>query len=198
MLTMRACSRQSAGKEARVMDAEGIRDTYAAAETVGDAEITVHKIDGTEEEVKVRQLPVRLLEDWGRLQSQEGELVELLCGKQNGNAIWNIENERAVETRLLALLRQSPFDQIEFIEKRLIQTREAIAKHESAAHWSDSLTDESIFAIIDLGNQLNAKRFTAWAGRMSKSVNEATMPIIELLVDKLKQRSPLPSSDQST
>ncbi len=41
--------------------------------------------DGTKEEVKVRQLPIRLLADqWARSQGDEAKLVELYCDKPEG------------------------------------------------------------------------------------------------------------------
>lgn len=152
----------------------------------GRVEITAVKIDGSTEQVKVRQLPVRFRMDWGKLQSEEAELVELLCDKQNRNAAWNIRNKRAIEAQLLQLLGQAQFEQINLIEQRLDQTREALAKHESAEHWSDSLTDESIIKIIELGDRLNRSRFNQWTERMTKSIEPTMKSIIESLLSKLQ------------
>lgn len=46
---------------------------------------TVRLLDGTTEEVKIRQLPIRELTDkWARLQGNEAALVELYCNKEEG------------------------------------------------------------------------------------------------------------------
>lgn len=40
--------------------------------------------DGSKEEVKVRQLPIRLIEKWATAQGDEAALVELYCDKEEG------------------------------------------------------------------------------------------------------------------
>src|SRR4051812_35160459 len=87
----------------------------------GGIEIDVVKIDGTSEKVKVRQLPISLIGEWGRNQAGENEadLIELLCDKIDRTTAFHLQNERMTEMRVLQILQQAPLEQIEAIEKRL-------------------------------------------------------------------------------
>ncbi len=52
---------------------------------LGGTLFTVHFLDGTTEEVKIRQLPIRaLVNQWAKLQGDEPALVELYCQKPEG------------------------------------------------------------------------------------------------------------------
>lgn len=51
---------------------------------LGGSEMTVQKLDGTTETVKVRQLPVRLLQTYLTKLDDEAGMVELFCNKAEG------------------------------------------------------------------------------------------------------------------
>jgi ABC-type dipeptide/oligopeptide/nickel transport system ATPase component len=142
-------------------------DTAAAAEPTelqilnGGIEINVVKIDGSSEKVKVRQLPISLIGEWGRNQGGENEayLIELLCDRVDRTTAYHLQNQRMIEMRTMQILQQAPFEQMEPIEKRLVQVREMIAKHEAKERWSDTVTHESVARIRELGERLNKKKY---------------------------------------
>ena len=134
----------------------------------GGVEITVTKIDQSSEAVKVRQLPWRDLPSFGSLQGDEAALAEFLCGKQRTGVTERLRNAHITEYRLTELIRQAEFEQIPAIEKELNRVRTEIEELEKNEHWSDSLTEESLVAILDLGMRLNEKRFGRWAERRKK------------------------------
>ena len=125
----------------------------------GGIEIEVVKIDGGQEKVKVRQLPISVLGEWGRNQGGEAEayLVELLCDKVDRTTVHHLQNALMIEMRVQQILMQAPVEQIEPIEKRLTAIREEIAKHQAKPRWSDTLTHESVAKIRELGERLNKK-----------------------------------------
>lgn len=51
---------------------------------MGGTEMTVEKLDGTTETVKVRQLPVRLLQSYLLKLDDEAAAIELFCDKPEG------------------------------------------------------------------------------------------------------------------
>lgn len=51
---------------------------------VGGVEMTAQKLDGTTEAIKVRQLPVRLLQEYAGKIGNEADMVELFCDKPKG------------------------------------------------------------------------------------------------------------------
>lgn len=158
----------------------------------GGVEITVTKIDGSSEQVKVRQLPMSLVGEWGRMQGDEAGLVDLLCDKRDRSLQWRVRNARALEIRLHELLRAAEFSQIEKIEKRLSDARTEITRLEQEEHWSDSLTEESIVEIRELGDRLNSKRFGRWATRTRESTGRVMKEAIPMTAS-LSQNSPLPA-----
>ncbi len=135
----------------------------ALAPVLGGIEITIKKRSGAEEKVKVRQLPVRLLNDWSMSIGDEATLVELYCDK--------IDKQREAELRklggeALALFQklnsgQSGSD-LEKISGELAMTRAKIDKLNSDARWDDELTPESHDEIVRLGYELNRPRFDRW------------------------------------
>lgn len=60
-----------------------MNDTKMAT-LLGGLEITVNKLDGTTEKVKVRQLPVRLLQAYLLKMDDEAASIELFCDKPEG------------------------------------------------------------------------------------------------------------------
>lgn len=54
------------------------------ATLMGGTETTVEKLDGTSETVKVRQLPVRLLQSYLLKLDDEAAAIELFCDKPEG------------------------------------------------------------------------------------------------------------------
>jgi hypothetical protein len=135
----------------------------------GGIEITAVKIDGSQEQVKVRQLPISLVSEWGNMQGDEAGLTDLLCGKRDRSLQWRQRNAHALELRLLDMLQRAEFEQLDKIEKRLAEARAEVASLEEKEHWSDSLTEESIIEIRELGDRLNSKRFGRWATRTRES-----------------------------
>jgi hypothetical protein len=85
----------------------------------GGIEITVVKIDGSQEQVKVRQLPMSLVSEWGSMQGDEAGLIDLLCGQRDRSFQWRLRNAQALELRLLDMLQRAEFSQLDNIEKRL-------------------------------------------------------------------------------
>ena len=146
----------------------------------GGVTITVHKTDGCQEQVKVRQLPIRLLEEWGR-SGDQAEIAELLCDKIDRHTLWHLRNARSTEIRLLELLRGAPFEQIGAVEERLAAVRTEIERHEDGAHWSDQLTQESIIEIIELGDRLNRPRLARWAETQAKTIGQKMKTLMESL-----------------
>lgn len=163
----------------------------------GGIEITVTKIDASSEKVKVRQLPISLIGQWGQNQGSEFEayLVELLCDKIDSATVYHLQNARMIDIRVLQILQQAPFDQIDAIEKRLRAVREEIAKHEATTRWSDTLTHESVAQIREVGEQLNKKKYARQIERATKS----STAILETLPKSADQNSfsPSPPSDKS-
>jgi hypothetical protein len=145
----------------------------------GGIEIDAVKIDASSERVKVRQLPISLLGEWGRSQGDEAYLIELLCDKLDRTAFHHLTNARMTEVRVLQILQQADFKQIEQIEKRLIAIRDEIAKHEAKPRWSDTLTHETVAQIRELGERLNKKKFadqTTRTTNSAKALVEMMMP----------------------
>ena len=153
----------------------------------GGVTITVRKIDGSQEQVKVRQLPMRLVPEWAALQGQEADLVELLCDKQDRSAQWRLRNARMSEERLLQLLRNASAEQVPPINEQLRKLRAEIDEIEAGEHWSDGLTEESMVEILKLGEQLNRPRFGRWAKRRA----EATGRMMKETQGSLSGNSPL-------
>jgi hypothetical protein len=149
----------------------------------GGVEITVTKIDGSSEQVKVRQLPMSLVGEWGSMQGDEAGLIDLLCGKRDRALQWRVRNAHSLEMRLHELLRTAEVTQVDKIEKRLAEARAEITRLDQEGHWSDSLTEESIIEIRELGDRLNSKRFGRWATRTREStgrvMKESTAPTKE-------------------
>jgi len=50
----------------------------------GGVDVKVSHTEGTSEDVKVRQLPIRQMDRWAELAGNEPALVELYCGKPEG------------------------------------------------------------------------------------------------------------------
>lgn len=66
------------------MDSENkIRQTPLTV-IAGGAELLVRRIDGGEETVRVRQLPLRLLPAYGDAVQDENKLAELVCDRPEG------------------------------------------------------------------------------------------------------------------
>ncbi len=160
----------------------------------GGIEIEVVKIDGSAEKVKVRQLPISLIGEWGRNQGAENEayLVELLCDKVDRATEYNLRNARLTEIRVLQILQQAEFKQMAAIELRLRGIRTEIARLEEkvAARWSDTITDESAAEIRDLGKRLNKKKFVAQTNRTATDAKE----LLETMSPKPPAGSDSPSS----
>jgi hypothetical protein len=161
----------------------------------GGVEITVVKIDGSQEQVKVRQLPISLMGEWGRCQGDEAHLIELLCDRLDRTAFYHLTNARMTEMRVQSILQQASFAQIEAIEKRLIAIREEIARHESKPRWSDALTHESVAQIRELGERLNKKKFSDQSKRMTAS-SKALLEMMAPLASPTSL-SPSPTSAES-
>ncbi|MGI9171915.1 MAG: hypothetical protein ACR2F0_01215 [Chthoniobacterales bacterium] len=143
----------------------------------GGVVITVVKTDGSQEQIKVRQLPIGDLPEYAQLHGDERALVELLAGKQDRSVVWKLRNARATEERFLALLANASFEQTAVLEKELVRVRGEIGGMESAERWADNLSEDSFVKILEEGERLNAKRFGRWAkrrreatGRMMKEV----------------------------
>jgi len=161
----------------------------------GGIEIDAVKIDGGSERVKVRQLPIALLGEWSKSQGDEAHLVELLCDKLDRTTVYHLANARMTEMRVLTILQQAPFAQIEEIEKRLIAIREEIARHEAKPRWSDTLTHETAAEIRTLGESLNKKKFA----EQTKRTETASKALLEAmnLSPSLTSSSPSPASAPS-
>jgi hypothetical protein len=157
----------------------------------GGIEIYAVKIDGGQEKVKVRQLPISLVGEWGRSQGDEAHLVELLCDKLDRTTSFHLQNARLIEMRLQMILQQAPFEQTEAIEKRLIAIREEIAKHEAKPRWSDTLTHETVAKIRELGELLNKKKFVEQTNRTTT----ASKALLEMMTP---EKSPSPSSSSAS
>jgi len=137
----------------------------------GGIDIDAVKIDGTLEKVKVRQLPIALLGEWGNSQGQENEayLIELLCDRVDRATSYHLTNARLAEMRVQSILFQAPIEQIEAIQKRLSAIREEIAQHEAKPRWSDTLTHETVERIREIGELLNKKKFSSQTLRATAS-----------------------------
>lgn len=166
----------------------------------GGIEIEAIKIDRSAEKVKVRQLPVSLLGEWGRNQGSENEayLVELLCDKLDRGLDYNLRNARMTEMRVLQLLEQAPFEQIETIEKRLKAIRAEIEALENKPRWSDTLTDESVARIRDLGKLLNKKKFVAQMNRTMTDAKEMMETMTPAPEQSASENSSSPSQPSGT
>lgn len=66
----------------------------------GGLEISVEKIDGSTETVRVRQLPLNRLEEFTQSLRNIGDCVELLCDKQDRTTAWNLRNAHMTEAQL--------------------------------------------------------------------------------------------------
>lgn len=67
---------------------------------LGGSEMTAQKLDGTSETVKVRQLPVRLLQSYLLKLDDEAAAIELFCDKPEGWAdTLTIESCAAIVTK---------------------------------------------------------------------------------------------------
>lgn len=67
---------------------------------MGGSEMTAQKLDGTSETVKVRQLPVRLLQSYLLKLDDEAAAIELFCDKPEGWAdTLTIESCAAIVTK---------------------------------------------------------------------------------------------------
>jgi hypothetical protein len=163
----------------------------------GGIEIEVAKIDGSLEKVKVRQLPISIVGEWGHNQSGENEayLIELLCDKVDRATTFHLRNAQVAEMRVLQILQQAPFEQIEPIQKRLAAIRQEIAQHEAKPRWSDSLTHESAAAIREFGERLNKKKYV---DQITRTANSAKT-LLETLPKSPEpsSSSPSPASDAS-
>jgi hypothetical protein len=165
----------------------------------GGIEIEVQKINGSVEKVKVRQLPQRFIPDYGRLGDNESDLVELLCDKIDNSTGYHMRNAIIIEQRLLEIQKTAVLEQMPKIEERLQKVRTEIAALEKTAHWSDSLTEESMLLVIDFGKRLNQKKFLDWAKRRSdafmehKAMKELTN-VIETVSRLVSLLSTLPES----
>jgi hypothetical protein len=152
----------------------------------GGIEIDAVKIDGSQEKVKVRQLPPRLLGEWGNCQGDEAYLVELLCDKLDRSRDYHLVNARMTEMRVQMILQQADFKQIEAIETRLKAIRNEITALEAKPRWSDTLTYESVVEIREIGMRLNKKKLVEQTNRTTTAAQE--------LLEMMPQKSASPSS----
>lgn len=168
----------------------------------GGIEIDVVKIDGSSEKVKVRQLPISLIGEWGHNQGAENEayLVELLCDKVDRSRVYNLRNARMTEVRVMQILQQADFKQLADVERRLASLRDEIEALEAKERWSDTITDESAAAIRELGKRLNKKKFIAQTTRTEKDATdllETMSPKPAAGSDSPNSSSPSPTSAES-
>jgi hypothetical protein len=154
----------------------------------GGIELDVVKIDGSSEKVKVRQLPISLIGEWGRNQGGDNEayLIELLCDKVDRTTSFHLQNARMIEMRVMQILQQADFKQMEPIEIRLKAIREEIAALEGKPRWSDELTHESVAQIRELGERLNKKKY---ADRILRTA-EGAKALLAALPKSLELSSP--------
>lgn len=152
----------------------------------GGIELDVVKIDGGSERVKVLQLPISRIGEWGNCQGDEAYLIELLCDKLDRSTAHNLTNARLSEMRVQTILFQAPLEQIDAIEKRLAAIRTEIASMEAKTRWSDTVTHESAAQIREIGFRLNKKKFTDQTNR--------TTTDSQALLEMMPKPSPSPIS----
>lgn len=133
----------------------------------GGVDSEVVKIDKTSERVKVKLLVWSELPEYGAFVSNRDEAsqAELLCGKIDKSRNYNLSNARSTEQRFLGLLRETPIDKQEDVEKRLNNVREEIKALEAKARWADQLSESSLIELLKTGARLNAKRYGRWLAR---------------------------------
>lgn len=136
----------------------------------GGVLVEIIKSNGSVEQVKVRQLPIGDMPEYGGLQGNERALIELLCGKQNRALSIRLRNAHLTEERLQGLLATATLENTIAIEKEMKRVAEEIAKMQAeATDFADSLTEESFVKILEEGERLNLPRFGRWAERRKTS-----------------------------
>ena len=133
----------------------------------GGAEINALKIDKSIEKVKVRILDYDKLQSYGdlTLNRDETSIAELLCGKSDHTNIYAMAGARAHEQRLLDLMRETPFEKQSEVETKLAKVHDEIAALDSRPRWGNTLTEESLGQVLQLGERLNAKRHGRFVAR---------------------------------
>jgi hypothetical protein len=131
---------------------------------LGAVEIEVEfRGDGSKEKVQVRQLPIRLLNDWSHMLGDEASLVELYCDK-----IDKVRRAQLLklsgETLALMRLQQNCTnrDELDKITSELAMNRSEIEKLNELQRWDDKLTPASHDRIVKIGYELNRPRFDRW------------------------------------
>lgn len=138
---------------------------------LGGVEIQVTYRNGSQERVKVRQLPIRQLREWSELTGDEASLAELYCDKLNREAIAQLRKLRGEELALMQLIQRAGDPQeVEKTSEQLAVVRAGIEKIERENRWDDDLVPESHDEIIRIGEQLNRPRFDRWIKDRQQSI----------------------------
>jgi hypothetical protein len=155
-------------QENKKPDAPALR---ALAAVNGSIEFTVTKRDGTNEKVRIQQLPIRLLGDWARLIDDEAALVELYCDK--------IDRDRAAkllklsgELNALSRMQQECKEaaELEKISGEVNMTRAELLKINGEPRWDDTLSPDSHDEIVKIGYELNRPRFDLWLSNRHNAI----------------------------
>jgi hypothetical protein len=160
----------------------------------GGVELDVVKIDAGSERVKVRQLPIALVGQWGTNQNDEAFIVELLCDRIDKSTQHHLQHARMAEFRVLQMLQSAKLDEMGPIETRLQSLRTEIAALETKPRWSDTITHESAAQIRALGERLNKKKFVD----QTKRNTSAAKNLLTEMSGSAAQNSSSPSQPSDT
>lgn len=137
--------------------------------------------DGSQEEVKVQSLPMKMMERWSTLRGDEASIVELVCGKLDLPALFKMNNLAAHERALIGLLsKEEEISQITKLRAQLTDVQEEILQLEAAGRWDDKLTPESHDEIYDVGKRINHPRFERWRENLRESAAQVREEIKEM------------------
>lgn len=152
------------------MDAANTTGPTGLELVLGSAEIEAKFRDGKTEQVKVRSLPLKLIQRWGSLQGDEASLVEMYCGKLDATALFKERNLASQEAWLMQQLgKTEDVDEQAKLRERLDQVQAQILDLESRERWDDKLTPESHDEIFALGERINRPRYERWTENTRES-----------------------------
>ncbi len=174
--------------------------TNAMTVILGGVEVEARLRDDTIEKVKVRQLPISLIDQWVTLQGDESSLVELYCDRRDNAIAGRLQLLRVQELRLLAILGNAEPEQFDGLDERLLRLRERIVELEEKPRWADQLLPESHTEILRIGEELNRPIFDRWARDRTRAIGQMkqSSALLEESLSAISPPSAASSSDGPT
>jgi hypothetical protein len=151
---------------------------------LGGVERKVKLRTGQEETVIIRQLPIRLLNEWSIKIGDEAGLAELYCDKVDKAAV---EKLRALGVEVLGLLKlvqaaSNPAD-VQKASEQLAVIRSKSDTITRETSWDDTLTPEAHDEIIRIGWAINRPRFDRWIADRDNAIGHLKTVYKEYLPD---------------